>query len=48
MLLGSAALAGCVGYILYMRSQVDRRTSYLAEADDGNLYVQPKKSRWDM
>ena len=48
MVLGTAALAGCLGYILYMRSQVDRTTSYLAEADDGNLHVQPKKSKWDM
>ncbi|XP_037093392.1 small integral membrane protein 8-like [Pollicipes pollicipes] len=48
MVLGSAALAGCLGYILYMRSQADLKNNYLAESEDGQLHITPKRSKWDM
>ncbi|XP_030765399.1 small integral membrane protein 8 [Sitophilus oryzae] len=45
--LGLTALAGCFGYIAYMRYKYESLGYYGAIKDDGSEEFLKKKSRWD-
>jgi len=49
MVAGSVAISICAGYIIYMnlKARNDPKNIYVAIAEDGTQFIQPKKSRWD-
>lgn len=47
MVLGSVALAGCFGYIAWMRYQWEKLGYYPAIQPDGHQKFIKKQSRWD-
>ncbi|CAG9865270.1 unnamed protein product [Phyllotreta striolata] len=47
MAVGLVALAGCAGYIAYMRSKYEGLGYYGALKDDGSEHFEKKKSKWD-
>jgi hypothetical protein len=47
MALGLLAIAGCSGYLLYMRTKYENMGYYVAVKEDGTQQLHHKKSRWD-
>jgi hypothetical protein len=51
MTAGLVAITGCVAYLYYMNLQhkkiADDKSVHVGLAEDGNLYIRPKKSSWD-
>nr|CAI5818557.1 unnamed protein product [Callosobruchus analis] len=45
--LGLVAIAGCAGYIAYMRSKYEEMGYYAAVKADGTEQFVKKKSKWD-
>lgn len=45
--LGLVVLAGCMGYITYMRSKYDSLGYYSAIQQDGQEQFIKRKSKWD-
>ncbi|CAH1971635.1 unnamed protein product [Acanthoscelides obtectus] len=45
--LGLIAIAGCAGYIAYMRSKYEELGYYAAVKPDGTEEFMKKKSKWD-
>ncbi|XP_057672685.1 small integral membrane protein 8 [Diorhabda carinulata] len=45
--LGLMAIAGCAGYIAYMRSKYEGMGYYGALKEDGTEHFEKKKSKWD-
>nr|CAH7767602.1 unnamed protein product [Callosobruchus chinensis] len=45
--LGLVAIAGCAGYIAYMRSKYEEQGYYAAVKEDGTEQFEKKKSKWD-
>ncbi|VEN34331.1 unnamed protein product [Callosobruchus maculatus] len=45
--LGLVAIAGCAGYIAYMRSKYEKLGYYAAVKADGTEQFVKKKSKWD-
>ncbi|KAI9558557.1 hypothetical protein GHT06_015345 [Daphnia sinensis] len=47
MILGLVAIAGCAGYITYMKTKYENMGYYVAVREDGSKQLHTKKSRWD-
>ncbi|XP_015604404.1 small integral membrane protein 8 [Cephus cinctus] len=47
MAMGIVAIAGCAGYILYMRSKYENMGYYSAVAVDGSETFKKKVSKWE-
>lgn len=47
MVLGLAAITGCLGYLVYMKTSYEKQGVYVAIREDGTQQLYSKKSRWD-
>ncbi len=47
MALGLIAIAGCSGYLAYMKTKYEKMGYYVAVREDGSQQLHTKKSRWD-
>jgi hypothetical protein len=47
MALGLLAIAGCTGYLTYMKTKYENMGYYVAVREDGSKQLHTKKSRWD-
>lgn len=47
MVLGLVAIAGCAGYLTYMKTKYENMGYYVAVREDGSKQLHTKKSRWD-